>query len=351
MIHMTRYAFGGAAIILLTISVGYYSYWYHVAEKAKNTVLGYVALGHGQGHSISYDTLVVEGFPYLIRMKIKDLQWRSALRKAQWEGSEAVVEMQPWDVWRYHITLPGRHRVKILQSVFGEQLVFEPREATALIRFHADGGLAESVLNISALRLSGSKEKLLASANKIVVNLEHPKKSEIGLDKALLSISSMIEGLKFPNTVSVALGESVRSLQFAAHMKRALPKGFHREHFVRWQAAGGFIDLSWFQIGLGPLDLKGHGLVGLDQKLRPVLSAVTNIRGFVEAVNALENSKILKPELAASMHLAFAALSKTSPTDGEKVLSIPLNTRKGRLWFGPFSLYKLDPLNFLPHSG
>ena len=342
--------FLGPLLLLSMIAAGYSAYWYYAAGKAKEKFSNVVKVCLTQGHFFSFSDVILDGFPHLVRLTIKNPSLRTALKQVRWEGSEAIIEMQPWDFWKYRITLPGTHRFDISRSGFGVPLTYEPKETSVLVRFFTNGRLAGSSVDIQTSRVFKGEKNLLASAGRWQLNLAQPETSEMGAGKTWVSISSQVENLEVPEGQRMRIGGKTHQLQFVADVKNASLNAFTHEALQKWQTAGGLLDISWFDIVSAPLVLRGRGSAGLDPQLRPVVSITSDIRGFSETLSALEKSKIVAPPAAAAMRVALTVLAKTSPEDGEKVLSVPFTTRNGELWIGPFKLLKLKPINLPSRS-
>ena len=345
MFKISKRTFLGPFLLLSVIAAGYSAYWYYAAGKAKEKFSNVVKVCLTQGHFFAFSDVILDGFPHLVRLKIKNPSLRTALKQLRWEGSEAIIEMQPWDFWKYRITLPGTHRFDISRSGFGAPLTYEPNETSILVRFFTNGRLAGSSVVVETSRLFKGAKDLLASAGRMQLNLAQPETREIGVGKTWVSIFSQVENLEVPEGQKVQIGGKTQQLQFVADFRNASLSAFTHEALQKWQTAGGLVDISWFDIMSAPLFLRGRGSVGLDPQLRPVVSITSDIRGFSETLSALEQSKIVAPDAAAAMRVALTVLAKTSPKDGEKILSVPLTTRNGELRIGPLKLLKLKPIN------
>ncbi|MEE2932491.1 MAG: DUF2125 domain-containing protein [Pseudomonadota bacterium] len=350
MFKISNRTFLGPFLLLSVIAAGYSAYWYYAAGKAKEKFSNVVKVCLTQGHFFAFSDVILDGFPHLVRLKIKNPSLRTALKQVRWEGSEAIIEMQPWDFWKYRITLPGTHRFDISRSGFGVPLTYEPNETSILVRFFTNGRLAGSRIDVETSRLFNGAKDLLASAGRMQLNLTQPETREIGVGKTWVSLFSQVENLEVPEGQKVQIGGKTRQIQFVADFRNASLSAFTHEALQKWQTAGGLVDISWFDIMSAPLFLRGRGSVGLDPQLRPVVSITSDIRGFSETLSALEQSKIVEPDAAAAMRVALTVLAKTSPKDGEKILSVPLTTRNGELRIGPFKLLKLKPIKLPSRS-
>ncbi len=345
MFKITSRTLIGPLLLLSIIAAGYSAYWYYTAGKAKEKFSNIVKASLTEGHLFSYSDVLMDGFPHLVRLKIKNPSLRTTLKQVRWEGPEAIIEMQPWDLWKYRIILPGTHRFDISRSGFGVPLTYEPKETSVLVRFFTNGRLAGSNVHVKTSRLFERGKDLLASADKLQLNLAQPENRDMGVGESWVSIFSQVENLIIAKALKVPIGRKTQELQFVADLRNASLSKLTHEALQQWQRAGGLVDINWFDIKSAPLFLQGRGSVGLDPQLRPVVSAIANIRGFSETLSAFEQSKVVTPDAAAAMRVALTVLAKPSPKDGEKVLSVPLNTRNGELWIGPLKLLKLKPIN------
>ena len=350
MFKITRWTLLGPFLLLSMIVAGYSAYWYYVAENAKEEFANIVKVSLNEGHLFSFSDMFLDGFPHLVRLTIKKPSLRTALKQVRWEGPEAVIEMQPWDFSKYRITLPGTHYFNIARLGLGVPLRYEPKETSVLVRVFTDGRLAGSNVHVETSRLFEGAKDLLASSGKIRLNLAQAESRGITAGKTWVSISSQVENLEISEALNMPIARKTQQLQFVADLKNATLSELTHEALQEWQTAGGLVDFSWFNIQSAPLGMQGRGSVGLDPQLRPVVSVISDIRGFSETLNAFEQAKIVLPSAAAAMRVAFTVLAKTSPKDGGKVLTVPINSRNGELWIGPFQLLKLNPITLPPRS-
>ena len=350
MFKITSRTFLGPFLLLSMVAAGYSAYWFYAAGKAEEKFSNIVKVSLTEGHLFSFSDVLLDGFPHLVRLKIKNPSLRTALKQLRWEGSEAIIEMQPWDFWKYRITLPGTHRFDISRFGFGVPLTYKPTGTSVLVRLFTNGRLAGSNVHVETSRLFEGVKDLLASAGKVQLNLAQPETRGMGAGKTLVSISSQVENLEISKALKMPIGRKTQKLQFVADLRNASLIELTHEALQEWQAAGGLVDISWLNIESAPLVLQGRGSVGLDPQLRPVVSVTADIRGFSETLMALEQSKVVAPDAAAALRVASTVLAKTSPQDGEKVLSVPLNARNGELRVGPFQLLKLMPINLPSRS-
>lgn len=341
----------GPAILLLAVAIFYPVYWNYAAGQAEDQFARWVNVLRAEGYDIRHGASRVDGFPGIIRLTVEKPYLQTPDKAARWQGPEAVLAMQPWDWWRYRIELPERHRVELTRPDLPTPVVAVPEKTLVLLQLHRNGRLAEGEVRIDGVRVTGAGQKELVVAGEAWLKLEQPDSVETGAGKTVVSLSAALENLRVPAAVNAPLGGTLQRVQFVGDMKGAVPRDITREGLEEWRRAGGMLDASWLSLVWGPFDLRGRGSLGIDDRLRPLASVTTDIRGFAETLDALERARLVKRTAAAAMGIALNVLAKPSSADGAKVLSVPLTARDGQLRVGPFQLFRLRPLSLPSRSG
>ncbi|MDA0656054.1 MAG: DUF2125 domain-containing protein [Proteobacteria bacterium] len=335
----------GPVVLLLGLAILYPVFWFYAADRAEGQLAVWVNSLRAQGYGVKHGLVTVDGFPGVIRLKIEKPHLSAPNTSWRWRGERAEFNMQPWNWWRFRVELPGRHRVNLANPSFKRPVELEPQKALMVFRFYTNGRLAEGELILKKMRVTDAERALILSVDDMWIKAAQPEKTQIGAKDASLSFSTALENLLIPAAAKGPLGENISRLQFIADLKGPVPQDFTRQGVEEWRRAGGTLDASWLNLLWGFFDLSGRGTLSLDDRHRPLGALTADIRGYSETLDALEAFRFLNRTSAATARLALSVLAKPSPTDGVKVLTVPVSAREGALLVGPFQILKLRPLS------
>lgn len=160
-----------------------------------------------------------------------------------------------------------------------------------------------------------------------------------------LELSISADSLSFPSLDRQPLGSLIKKLRAGFRVLGPISQ-YNKVAVNNWRQDGGTLEITWFQTVWGPLDFRATGTVTVDAQLRPLAAMTTEIRGYVEAVNALAEKNIISNSTAKTGQIALNLLAAASVDDTPPVLTLPLTVQDGALYLGPIKLAQVPSLFF-----
>jgi hypothetical protein len=114
---------------------------------------------------------------------------------------------------------------------------------------------------------------------------------------------------------------------------------------ARWRDSGGKIDVTRFVLTWAPLDADGDATLALDQANRPLGAGTLRVRGHNEAIDALVQARLIRPQEAFAAKLMLSPLARPAP-DGRPQIQTPVTAQDGRLSINNIPLLPLPALRF-----
>jgi hypothetical protein len=334
---MTRKHWIASVSILLGLAalVGGWVLWWHVAagQLAKSIDL-WIAAREADGYKIDAARDPIVGFPFRLRTRIAAPAAAAGDGSWSWAGPDLAIDAPAWSPLSIAFAMPGAHRV----STEGHRYDVQANEAGGVLLLARDGRLER--LTLTAKRISAQEEgKPTATIDSLHAELGEPAHDEAAPVPVSLSFELAVETVALPPDAAVALGPQIDRIELTGRVEGPPPRGFDAAALSAWRDAGGAIDLDSVTLAWGPLKLTGNGSLSLDESLRPLAAASTEIQGAPEALQALAEAGLMKTNDAQLAALGMALLA-----DGEGRVKLPLTAEDGELSSGPIKLATLPPI-------
>lgn len=333
-----------ALIAFLVVAGGAYTaYWFHARETAIRLIDDWTAQRRADGYEITYDRPVIGGFPLLVRAVLGAPGiGRDAF---SWRGDRIGIEFRPWDFRRLRIDLEGKHRITLPENE--QALVLEPAMAAIVARFSASGRVSDANMLLQDVKLSQSgtgpsvriAEVWLEATAPDTPPREHTDKN-VGLS---LSAADIV----LPEDADGPLGRSVSKVRADLQLRGVIPGGAIDRALEVWRRNGGTVDVDWLQVSWGEFDMRARGTLSLDAQARPLGAFSTDIRGHMQALDALAARSVLDRNSATLAKVALSLLAKPPPEGGPSVLSVPVTAQDGHLFAGPLKILDLAPIRLV----
>jgi hypothetical protein len=324
-----------AILIGLAAAAGAWTLWWHVAARQfASSIDLWIAAREAEGYKIEAARAPIEGFPFHLRTRIASPAAAAGDGSWSWSGPDLSIEASAWSPLNIDFAMPGAHRV----STQGHRYDVQAGEAAGLLSLSRDGRLDRFTL--AARQISAEEEgKPAATIDSLRMELGEPAPDSTTPVRVSLTFDLAVETLALPAGTVSPLGPQIDRLALAGRVEGPPPTAFDARALGLWRDAGGAIDLDQLALAWGPLKFVGNGTLSLDESLRPLAAASTEIQGAPEALQAMAEVGWMKRNDAQLAALGMALLS-----DGEGRVKLPLTAEDGQLSSGPIKLAVLPPV-------
>jgi hypothetical protein len=334
---MTRKSRNASIAILIGLAAlaGGWSLWWHFAAGQLATSIDrWIAAREAEGYKIEAARDPIEGFPFRLRTRMAAPAAAAGDGSWSWAGPDLAIEAPAWSPLTIAFAMPGAHRVTT-QDHHYDVLA---GGAGGVIILATDGRLDQ--LTLTASGISAREEgKPAATIDSLRVQLDEPAPDSAAPVPVSLSFDLAVETLALPPATVAPLGSQIDRLALAGRLEGPPPRAFDAAALSAWRDAGGAIDLDQMVLVWGALKFSGNGTLSLDESLRPLAAASTEIEGAPEALQAMAQVGWMKTNDAQLAALGMALLS-----DGDGRVKLPLTAEDGELSSGPIKLADLPPV-------
>jgi hypothetical protein len=330
----------------IAIALGAYTgYWFYARGIAETLIEDWASQRRADGFAVEFATPRMEGYPFIIRAVLDS---PSLARDGHsWRGDRLAIELQPWDPRRYRFDFQGRHEIALTQDGRTNRLALDPAEAAVVVRLSGSGRIAGATLRLRDLRVTEVENGAMWRAAEIWLEAIAPKNPPKTHTDVALTLSLSAADIVLPENTAEPLGRAVPKLRADLRVNGVVPDGSIEAAVEAWRRDGGAVEIDWFHLIWGALDLRAKGTVTLDSEARPLGAFSADIRGLSPALDMLVAGAVLKRNAATIAKIALALLAKKSPDDGASVLTLPVTAQDGRLYAGPIKILDLAPVRFL----
>ena len=325
---------------VLALATAYTGYWFYARTLALQVIDNWTEQRRAEGYTVSYDGPDISGFPLLVRAELENP--RLEREAFAWRGERLRIEMQPWNLRRIRIDLDGKQWVT--PTAGAAQMVLVPAEAAVVANLSATGRLADAALLVRDLTISNPAGSPLLQAVEVWLEATAPVEPPKSDQDASLALSLSAADILLPKDVDGPLGRTLSKLRADLQVRGYVPSGSPAKVLEAWRRGGGTVDVDWFQVNWGELDLRAKGTIALDAEARPLGAFSTDIRGHNHALDALVAHAVLEPGAATMAKIGLALLAKSPPEGGAPVLTLPVTAQDGHLYAGPLKILDLDPI-------
>lgn len=322
------------AILAALPPAAYALWWWQAARTVENGVLAWIEEQRANGALVEHGGLSVGGFPFTLRAALEAPHL--ATRGAEWRGARLVAEAAPWKVTQVALSLPGEHRLTLVQA--GQP----PLDLTA-----RGGGTGHAVWTlggtIEQLRLSFADLTALAAEQPVPIaaldiDAAQPGEPPSEHTGTGLTVGLTAHGVTLPDGAPPALGREVKRAEVAARVLGRPPRP-EPVSLSAWSRDGGTVELDRLTLDWGPLALAMNGTLALDGDLQPQAALTADIRGAPAVLAAMK--PMMRPNDAAMARTVLAMLSRPTGPGGEPVITAPVTLQNRALFLGPLKVASL----------
>jgi hypothetical protein len=127
-----------------------------------------------------------------------------------------------------------------------------------------------------------------------------------------------------------------------------LPRDGTIESLKIWRDEGGQIVITSFALHKETLDVKGRGVLTLDDALQPAGEVHAEIGGYEDFIGYLKRKNLIKRKQEFFVQAALGVLARTNPATGARYLAADLTLQKQELFLGPLEVLELSSVQWPP---
>lgn len=322
------------ALLVALPPAGYALWWWQAARAVENGVLAWIGEQRANGALVEHGGLSVGGFPFTLRAVLEAPHL--ATRGAEWRGARLVAEAAPWNPAQVALTLPGEHRLTLVQA--GQP----PLDVTA-----RGGGTGHAVwtltgtveqLRLSFTDLTAQAADLPVPIASLDISAAQPGEPPSEHTGTGLTVGVIAHDVTLPDSAPPALGRDVKRAEVSARVLGRPPRP-EPVSLAAWSRDGGTVELDRLSLDWGPLALALNGTLALDGDLQPQAALTADIRGAPAVLAAMK--PMMRPNDAAMARTVLAMLSRPTGPGGEPVITAPVTLQNRALFLGPLKVASL----------
>lgn len=330
-----------AAAIAVAATAAWAGWWAAAGQILQGSLESWAAAERGQGGTVGFGGLVLDGFPLTVRATLTDV----AITRRDglvWTGSGVVIEAPLWAVGNPRLRLTGRQDVRLPEGYQASRASVGGGEGS--IRLGGAAGFTEAQLTVTEVRLfPATGDGAPATAARLEVTAGAPSHAVTEHTDAGLSVTLAADTLQVPVAGSLPLGPAIQSVSLSARVMGAPPR-IEPAALAAWSRDGGTVELDKAAVRWGSLTLGAEGTLALDRDLQPVGALTAQVAGFVQAIDTLVAAGWVKPKQGQTAKAVLGGLSprrEGEPAPANPTAKLPISLHDRFVHLGPFRLAPL----------
>jgi hypothetical protein len=287
--------------VFVLLAVGWVGYWNYVAGQAEQRLRAWASAQSEQGAEVSLGRIVRHGFPVLLRLEMRDINYAAARGgwRAQTDRADLHVDM----LNPQHVILRAEAPIAVSRSNGAVTNI----SAEALIAsLRTDGGrLAVAGIEANDLVLDDPAQEGSLTMRRGVVSAR-PDARAAG--EYQLAIET--QGLQLPRPVRSfeTFGLDVETLRAAIVVTHGadLLETSPQDPLGPWRVAGGQLRFEALELRWGPLESTATGEGGLDDQRRIVGRLVVPVDRPAPVLTAIANGPSVNDDARRALGLLAA---------------------------------------------
>lgn len=349
----------GALLLLIVIGGGYYAYWRYVAAQLTMGIERWTADQRAFGSQVEYSWSGIGGFPFAFQARFEQpkLHLRLVGAEVDWQGSDLMAEMSPWNLQEVRIASTGEHNLWLQALEQPGQWRLATIGFTGEIGFFGDGGLREIAAEL-AQPDAALPDGLAIAAGQAKLRLSLPEIPPVDYAMPFAGIALELSRLVLPagtrllttDPVEYASIDATIMGPMAVPLVQALDQSMPQpappslaQVLAAWRDSGGDVEVQSFNFAQGPLSLTGEATLALDGNLQPLGAGTVTAGGLSEAVEILLRDGLIPAERALVARATAKALERTGD-DGKPQAKFALSLQNQTVSFGPAPLLQVPPI-------
>ena len=331
-------------IVLIAVALAAYGLWWRaVADGVRARVLAFQALQHSLGRDVTWDTFVVEGFPYRVDGTLNALHFTAPDRGSAFDGDRIVVHVQPLSLSRASLSFEGQQHYFYAREQWIETTA---RADKALVTISNRGNGAAHV-DADLAQVTGNAKLNETDFNFIVAGASGTAqvRAAEGRDaSSRIDVAAKLENIALQGKFDLPLGPAIQSIDIdaAAAIPANLPEPSFAALLSVWQQSGSPIHVKKFALDWGGVTVAASGTFKIDANALPDGRFTVTLGNHPRFLEVLEAQGWIN---AASHATAKKVLDLLAFMGGDRRqrVTVPLRIQAGNVYVGPVKIATLLP--------
>jgi hypothetical protein len=290
-----------------------------------------------QGIPLSYSNLKISVTPFSVDATLENPRLKVPQHHFEWQGSNVIVSMRPWDRYTLYLNFPGDHRLVIPQNNIYSLGVLHLEEVQGKGTLNSDFHFDSFTLQVPHLSsvVDGQLQPLSLKDLSVTMNhLDNPLNLKLSVSTQLTNIEHYLKTKPKSHPFTINFIADLAGFK----TERPFPKSL-----AQWRDGGGVLEVRLLKIDWPPILAEIEGTLTLDEEMYPLGSFSSRLYGYKKAIQDMVDLGWIKQKKA---NVAFFMLDLLSSSDetGKKRLVAPLTLQNKRLSLGPAPLLKLKSI-------
>ena len=346
-IHRTMVALVTTAVFVIV----FVAFWFFTATGLRTGMEDWASSARATGWAVEYKQAVLSGFPFAIRLTLKNPHIASDTENPGWGwiGPELVVQIRPWNPGRFNLIFPNRHKLELNSK--GKQNLYAGSSRELTVEYKPGKHWPTDLLiQARDLALQNSKGQTLGARIATLKATNDPSKPEdIKFPSTIFNITA--KNLSLPGHIKLPMGQRVSKLSVNAAVMGGIEKNPLRMSLTNWRDAGGTLEIPKFSMNYGPLSvIRSDGTVALDGNLQPVGAFTAKLKGFFEIVDALHAVGWISGKDSVTAKLVTGAFFQKDENGGPPSLNLAISIQDQKIYTSQVKLADMPPISWGTHT-
>lgn len=331
------------AVVVLIVAADA-ALWRYATQRLQAGLHEWVAAQRSAGWTIGMENETTGGYPLAAQVTVRDVSisgGRPLLPNGfSWQAGRVALRISLLHPATLRIDAPGAGKLRVANG--------------------PDVAYSADALGVGVPLLRGDPPLALAAhAGNLAIHL--PERSltvghltaQVGVapaaaqGQAAVTVALAAAEVGLPPDMQWALGPRIATLSLDAALDGPLAdQGGMTERATTWRNDGGVLEVRRLDADWGPLRLRSHARLGLDQGLQPDGSGNARIAGYDATADALAAHGIMAPSAAVAAKAVLSLLAHAPDDGGPSEVDVPLRLRKRTLSMRGVPLLKFSELDW-----
>ena len=337
------FVLGGAVLLIALWSGG----WFWIAHGIISNVETWSAARRAEGLSVAYRDVAVTGFPFRLRVRMRNPDLAGAGPTAwHWRGDVVEARVSPLQPRQARLRFSGQHLLEGGDGSLAESWLIRAEQSEGMISVERDGRLANLSLALTGAVLLRRNEPIPVTVGVMELRVAPHRVAGADHQTDTFDLTARLDDAVLPRAPYPMLGPHIARATLDLSFKGPLRGATLNEAVTRWRDDGGVVDINHLTVLWSVFDGDGEGTLALDEQNRPLGAFTARWRGYGVALDALTRAGFLQPREAAFAKIALNLLARQRSNGPDGEAQVPLTAQDGKLFAAGAAILDLEPLRF-----
>jgi hypothetical protein len=336
-------------VLMAVFSIAYVGFWFYTATSLRSGLDDWARQARQSGWDVHYTRSVLSGFPLVMRLTVRNPEFRSAAKDPDWawKGRELIIQTRPWNLGQFTIKFPNRHELKLQEN--DKEITYKGVSEELEVQFRSGTRWPiEFFLQLRGLDFKNPKGGRFSTDEAVIDGTYDPSIID-DIESSSVTFKMDVQKLIFPASIKLPMGSQIAKLSFEGSMMGGIEQGTFRKSLENWRDAGGTVEIPKFSMAYGPLRLvRSDGTVALDGNLQPVGAFTAKVTGFFELLDSLRLIGWIKGKDSVTAKITMSPFFRKDENGGPPSLNLAISAQDGKIFAGQHKLADMPPVNWGP---